>query len=111
MDVMNDMNEGCVSVVIECPWYYYPLWVVRPVLSINGEIEKSRWGTRVRKVPEGRYTVCVWFRWLWFRQAGYAELTVDVAASKVTSIHYRPVWAVPVALGKMQLAQPGIEGQ
>jgi hypothetical protein len=100
---MNSTSEGQLRVELGFSLLYWMLYFVRPVISINGNVQQARWGIQDHVLPEGRYALSVWFRWLFFLQAGRADLVVDVVHGQVTSVRYRPVFAVPVVGGRMQL--------
>lgn len=99
MRMMSSDNESQGQLRIELGFslLYWPLFLVRPSLAIDNEVERTRWGAQTRTLPEGKYTLAIWFRWLVLAQAGRADLTVEIHRGHVTWVRYRPVVSVLAA--------------
>ncbi|HUS31360.1 MAG TPA: hypothetical protein VMZ53_22770 [Kofleriaceae bacterium] len=84
-------------------------FIIRPRISIDGVVEKTRWGTQIRTLPAGPHRLVVWFPWLLVPEAGRAELTVELVPGTVTSVRYHTT-SFAIAGGRMTLDQSEIAG-
>ena len=94
---MHDSSSAATGqLVLELGFaiWYFPLLLVRPVVALDGSVERTRWGAQVRTLPAGRHTLTVWYRWLIFPRAGLAELAVDVPAGRGVRVRYRPLFSL-----------------
>ncbi len=90
----GDESHGQLRIELGFSLLYWPLFLVRPSLAINDKVERTRWGAQTRTLPEGKYSLAVWFRWLVMVHAGRADLTVEIHRGHVTWVRYRPVVSV-----------------
>jgi hypothetical protein len=102
-----DVAEGHLEINLGFFPLFWAFYFLRPSISINGTVEKTRWGTQIRKLAAGPYDLIVWFPWILVPEAGRAELTVNVVQDKVTAVRYRPRW-LAIAGGRMKVVAPRI---
>lgn len=70
------------------------LYFFKPTVVIDGVENVTRWGTADYPVAAGPHTVKVFFKYLFLKEAGRSEVTVDVPAGQVVALRYRAPWFV-----------------
>jgi hypothetical protein len=79
------------------------VFLVRPRISINGKVQKARWGFNTWSLLEGSHALEVWYPWPLNGRACYAALAVDIARSENTFIRYRPRSRLGGEYGKLHV--------
>lgn len=76
------------------------LFFCRPVIVIDGQAQKTSWGTQVFPVAPGQHTVKIFFRYMWMAECGANAITVGVEPGKITRISYfmPPLMTAPGSL-------------
>ena len=61
----------------------------KPTVVIDGVPSVTRWGTTDYPVAAGTHTVKVFFKYLFLKEAGRSEVTVEVPLGQVVALRYR----------------------
>ena len=59
-----------------------------PRVSINDEIRELKWGRNFLRLPPGKYTISVFFRYFFFARCGESAVVVKVAENQTRKIEY-----------------------
>jgi hypothetical protein len=65
------------------------LYFVKPVVDVDGEQQRVRWGDTFIPAGPGQHTVTIWFPYLTWKQTGKASLAVDVPSAGAASVRYK----------------------
>jgi hypothetical protein len=88
---------------VEIDLGFFPLlWMllfVRPRLSIDGVVEKSRWAKHSIELAPGRHVIEAWFLWLLPGQVCHGSTVIEVVPGRSYKLRYRPTW--PLVAGKI----------
>ena len=106
MNQQSDMAQ--IEVVTSYPPYAFFYGALAPTIQIDQERYGRDWGASTFVVPPGRHLVAVSYPWLFMRECGRNQTTVDVQAGESTRVSYRP-WFVRFVPGRIRIesAPPG----
>lgn len=94
-----------VSTAIEVTTRHNPLaWLLyftRPTVLVDGQGERSRWGTTIIPTTPGRHIVTVFFRYLTKDRCGENSIAVEVREGQTTSIDF---YMPPLVTAKGRMA-------
>lgn len=80
-------------------WFLY---FVTPVIEINGEKHRQKWGAHSFSLLPGEYRVKVSFPYFWMSECGANEITVTLSEGEKRRINYNmPPWML--AKGSIKL--------
>ena len=79
------------------------LYFCSPTVVINGYAYRTKWGTQSWPLQPGRYTIEVFFKYLFLARAGPASIVVDVHPGRVTCLSYE--MTVPWVFAKGSIRQ------
>jgi hypothetical protein len=81
---------------VEIDLGFFPLmWMlllVRPRLSIDGEVEKRSWGKHSVTLRAGRHVIEAWFPYLLPGKVCRGSIALELEAGKSYKLRYRPSW-------------------
>ena len=82
---------------VEIDLGFFPLmWMlllVHPRLSIDGFVEKLRWGKHAFALPAGRHVIEAWFPYLFPGKTCRGSIELDLVAGRTYKLRYRPTWS------------------
>jgi len=84
------------------------LYLVTPSISINGAVERRKWGTHRFTLAPGRYEIEAWYPYLFNSQTSKASIVVDLAAGGAYKVRYRPAWLVFLAGSLKLVGRPAL---
>ena len=64
------------------------LFACTPVIVIDGEENKRKWGTHFFDLKEGDHTIKIFFKYLFWDQCGANTITVRIEKGRVTRIKF-----------------------
>lgn len=84
---------------IEIKTEFFPLaWFlhfVTPIIEINGEKHKKKWGETFFSLPPGEYQVKISFPYLAMAECGANEITVPLSEGQKRIVkYYMPPWVM-----------------
>lgn len=85
------MQQGQYGQLAIRPGFFILQWMlflVSPRISVNGQVQKAKWGLNVYNMPPGDYEVTVWFPWFIMSRCGKATRRVQVAPGWATHVTY-----------------------
>jgi hypothetical protein len=106
---MSVSVTGARAAHVEIDLGFFPLmWtllLVRPRVSIDGFVEKLRWGKHAFGLQAGRHVIEVWFPYIFPGKACRGSIELVLAAGTSYRLRYRPTWLF--FAGKIEVvAQP-----
>ena len=88
------MQEG-LSLDLKCLWWWQPLfYVCTPIVEINGQAQKAKWGENFFPLPPGTYFVRIFFAYLVQKECGLAITEETVLSGQQTRLIYKPPFSV-----------------
>jgi hypothetical protein len=102
------VSQPAPSTGVEITAKFFPLafllFFFPPTFVIDGQSMKGQWRTPTPiALSAGRHQVKVYFRYLWFMDAGVGEVAVDVTEGSLRRITYKVPWLVFLP-GRMSVA-------
>ncbi len=82
------------------------LYLVTPSLSINGAVQRQKWGKHQFTLPPGRYHFEAWYPYLFSSQTSRGSIVVDLAPGGSYKLRYRPAMIVFLAGSMSLVSQP-----
>ncbi|WP_067141248.1 DUF4240 domain-containing protein [Oceanivirga salmonicida] len=77
---------------IEIKTNFFPLafflYLVTPVIEINGEKHKKKWGTTFFDLPAGKYKIKIYFKYMGMNECGSNEIIVSLLEGEHKKITY-----------------------
>src|SRR5689334_14904815 len=65
------------------------LYLVKPIVDVDGEQQQVRWGDAFIPAGPGQHTVTIWFPYFMWKQTGKASVAVDVPSAGAVRVTYK----------------------
>src|SRR5215510_11737942 len=98
------MDQARVEIDLGFFFMMWILFLVTPSISINGAVEKRKWGKHQLTLAPGRYTFEAWYPYIFRSKTSPGSITLDLAPGASYRLKYRPAWLVFLA-GSMKLVE------
>ena len=109
---MNPSAQAGPPAIVEIDLgFFFMMWIlflVTPSVSINGMVERRKWGMHAFTLPPGRYLIEAWYPYLFTSQTSKGSITLDLIPGGTYRLKYRPAWLVFLAGSMRLIAGPAL---
>ena len=85
-------DSSTLKITTSYIWFSFFQAFCHPIVEIDGESHRTKWGTNSFPVTPGNHTISVYHRWLFFQKAYESTISVEIPKNQTVFLHWHTGW-------------------